>query len=177
MKGVPYVKRKLSFYLLSLLIPLLLLTGCSVSEEDVQQRAKESFETKMEQEETKPATFEDENIQMYVPSFAKVERLDEYNLLLERDEQIFLLFVHDKYLVSNEEDLLKQLMIDEEPFILEMKTDNEELGYLVVVQSEDEEYIIIVGYDKYKITTMGSLDDVNDLVDVMLEIVRSAITK
>lgn len=159
-------------------ISFFLLTSCSVSEEEVQKQAEQFFQQKMEEEETKEITYEDEKVQLYVPSFTEIERLDDYNILFEREEHVFLLFVHDEMAAETETELLQQLMIEEEPFILEMGTDDGKLGYFIVVETEeDEEYVAIVGYDKFKLTTITNLSDLTDVAELMFDMVKSAATK
>ncbi|MBU9721081.1 MULTISPECIES: hypothetical protein [Bacillaceae] len=150
----------------------LTFTACAVSEERVLELAQESFAEKMAQE-PKPQTYITDELAMYVPSYTKVNEIDDYNLILERDGHIFLLFLNDFVEYGDREDVLEELMIEEEPFILEMKKNGDEVGYFVVTEQPDGEFTIVVGYDGVKITTITDLSNINNIAEMMFDIVHS----
>ncbi|ADU31530.1 hypothetical protein [Evansella cellulosilytica] len=159
----------------SLLVIMLVLivSGCSISKEDAQQFASNSFASKLEQE-AKSATHELDDISLYIPSYTTVEEIDEFNVLLERSNHILLLFLNDIVENKTKEGILETLLIEDDPFIFESgETTEGNLAYLVVTELEEDMYSVIVGYNGYKITTLSSLSDMNNISEMMFDIVRS----
>lgn len=166
------MKTWLKTFIISTLV--IMLGACSISEEEAQQHAKESFVEKMEQEQ-KSITYETNKMSLYIPSFTEIEEVDEYNLILERNGHVYLLFLNDFTDFQSKEELLELLMVEDEPFIFEMlESNNGEMAYLLVTHFSEDEYKVVVGYGGRKITTITKLTDMNNVADLMFDIVQSA---
>ncbi|WP_307325722.1 hypothetical protein [Evansella vedderi] len=165
------MKLLIKSFMLSIL--LLGLSACNLSQEQVLEHAKESFNEKMNQE-PKTITYETKNMSLYIPSFTEVDVIDEYNLILERNDHVFLLFLNDHTDFESKDDLLELMMLEQDPFIFEIDEVDGEKAYLIVTHFSENEYKVIVGYNGRKITTITTLQDMNNVAETMFDIVQSA---
>ncbi|MFA9559069.1 hypothetical protein ACERII_17300 [Evansella sp. AB-rgal1] len=156
-----------------LFLVVAVLSACNISEEQVQQHASDSFEEKLNQEK-KTTTYKTNDIELYIPSFTEVEVLDEYNLVLERENHLYLLFLNDLPYFESREQLLEEVMVESEPFIFKkLKTEEGHGAYLIVTEFDDEQYRVVVGYNGVKITTICTLAEMNSTAELMYDIVQS----
>ncbi|MDG5787045.1 hypothetical protein QA612_06030 [Evansella sp. AB-P1] len=156
-----------------IIILFTIVSACNVSEEQVREHASKTFSEKIEQEK-KTTTYNTDELSIYIPSFTEVDVVDEYNIILERDNHVFLLFLNDFTSYDSEEELLEEMMVYEEPFIIEMGETEGKLAYLIVTDFGDfDEYRIVVGYGGRKITTISTLGELNNVAQIMYDIVQS----
>ncbi|SDZ29096.1 hypothetical protein SAMN05421736_10950 [Evansella caseinilytica] len=157
----------------SLVVFVLLLSACAVSEESALEHAKSLFADKIVQEK-KTTSYENSDISFYVPSFTEVSVVDDYNIVMEQGDHILLLFLNDKQKYENEEELLNELLIESDPLIIEIGEHGGEQGYFVAAPYEEEEqYKLVVGYNGAKVTTVTTLSEMNDIAEMMFDIVQS----
>ncbi|WP_218244081.1 hypothetical protein, partial [Pseudomonas sp. 2995-3] len=70
--------------------------------------------------------------------------------------------------------ILNELMIEDEPFIVEIdKTEEDKVGYFLVNDFSNNMYNVVVGYDGVKISTITALDEMNNIAEMMFDIVQS----
>ncbi|WP_096189775.1 hypothetical protein [Evansella halocellulosilytica] len=156
-----------------LLAATILLAACNVSEASVAEDNEEMFQEKMVQEKMEP-NVEEGDLSIYIPATLDREVVDEFNIEFTRNDQVFLLFLNDQTDYDSEEALLDELMINEEdPITLELDEEDGKFGYLVVAEFDEESYRVVVGYEGAKLTTISSLENVNDDAEMMFDIVKS----
>lgn len=162
---------KLSTVLLSVLMTLVLV-GCTVTDEQLAKTAieqtKQSFESTPKDVNEKTELFS-----YYLPEDFSVKEINEYNVLLEKGNQSYILFVNkkeEKNSTFSYETLTKEY---KKPFISESFTNNNRFGYLFVNKLEKNKYEVTVGIGGTKLTTEASANEVSDSAKNMMDIVAS----
>ncbi len=154
---------------LTLLLLVGLLSGCA-SVEDVSKETVTSVETVFN---AKPEKTNSENgeISFYLPSSMKIEKKDENNIILQKGNQTFILFVN-----PNEEQTSDVMYkaIDEKEFAVDQSyTDKERFGYVKAFEIEDKQYLVSVGIGGIKMTTEVKLGEMSESASEMMKIVSS----
>ncbi|MBU9713729.1 hypothetical protein [Evansella tamaricis] len=152
---------------------LFVMGACAVSEEQVLELAQDSFEKKMSQERKEHTYTTEDEVSFYIPSYMEVTEIDEYNILLHHDENLFLLFVNDFIEYDSKEVLMEELLLEEDPFIIMLDQLEGKSSYLVVTTHSQDEFQVVVGYDGVKLTTITSLKEMIDTAEMMFDIAQS----
>ncbi|WP_078545028.1 hypothetical protein [Litchfieldia alkalitelluris] len=163
------VKKGIITYLLF----LVLLSGCSSSVEDVVKDTQTVTEQTFQADPIKPNQTED-IFAFYLPEEMTVESAEDNNVILQKKEQLYILFVNPNEDQSS--DVLYQSTIEatEQDIILnETYTDDSRFGYIKVEEVEDNSYQLSVGIGGVKLTTVTDLKNVKGDAEQMMQIVSS----
>ncbi|WP_096436197.1 hypothetical protein [Alteribacter populi] len=155
-----------------LAVGLTFVAACAVSEEQMIEHAEESFEEKMKADPKEP-TYENDSIKIYKPGHLQVEEEDSYNIVLNDNDQMYLLFVGDNETYETKEELLEAQRMTEDPRYVDMVTDDDVNGYLIIEEMDDDSYKVIAGFNSVKGSTISSLSDVVNDAELLFEMVQS----
>ncbi|WP_338788912.1 hypothetical protein [Metabacillus sp. FJAT-53654] len=156
---------------LSLLLTFLLL-GCTVSDEELTKttidNTKQAFKDSPQDtnEHTKLFSY-------YLPEEFSVKETKKYNVLLEKGNMSYLLFVNENEEANSKVSYDTLVEKYEKPFISETFQDKERFGYLFVNNLEKNTYEVTVGIGGTKLTTEAKANDVSDAAKNMMDIVKS----
>lgn len=158
-------------YVLSAIV-LFILTGCMQSSEEIKNnsivKTEEAFSKK--QQNTNEKT---EEFSYYLPENFQVKETKKFNVLLEKGNQNFILFVNQNEERNSKvsyETLMEQY---KDPFISETFEKDNQFGYLFVVEIDKRLYEVTVGIGGTKLTTESKANDLEEDSQVMMEIVKS----
>ncbi|WP_175639928.1 hypothetical protein [Metabacillus schmidteae] len=153
-------------------IVLFILTGCMPSSEEIKKDTLENTEQaflskKQEINETS------KQFSYYLPEDFQVKETKNFNVLLEKGNQSFILFVN-----QNEEENSRvsyDTLVEQykDPFISETFERDHQFGYLFVVKVDKNLYEVTVGIGGIKLTTESEAHNLHDDAQVMMEIVKS----
>ncbi|HZH58976.1 MAG TPA: hypothetical protein VEY70_05290 [Metabacillus sp.] len=153
-------------------ILLFILTGCMQSSEEIKinsiVKTEEAFSKK--QQNTNETT---EKFSYYLPENFQVKETKKFNVLLEKGNQNFILFVNENEEKNSKvsyETLMEQY---KDPFISETFEKDNQFGYLFVVEVDKRLYEVTVGIGGTKLTTESKANDLEDDSQDMMEIVKS----
>lgn len=163
--------RKESIYFI-LIILILILTGCNQSKDEIREttieQTRQAFGNKPKEPNEKTEKFS-----YYLPEDFHINETNKYNVLLEKGNKSYILFVNqneqDSSKVSYE--TLKEQYQD--PFISETFEEEERFGYVYVVEIEKNRYEVTVGVGGTKLTTEAKGNDVVEDTQAMMNIVNS----
>lgn len=163
---------KLGSILFTIFLVFLALTGCSVSKEQAIQLAKDSFEAGILSEAKEPNE-ESGLFRYYLPSSLSIEEVKENNLILSKGEQLFLIFSNPAENQSSRVNFEQDKLIEEDAILIEMKEVEGTFSYIVVSPFKDGDYKVIVGNGGEKGTTITSIANFKESVEILLEIIQS----
>jgi hypothetical protein len=160
------------FILIINLFVALFLTGCTISDEEITKTTIELTEQEFESKTKKPNK-ESALFSYYLPEEFSVKETNKFNVLLEKGNQDYILFVNE-----NEEKNSKvsyETLAEEfnKPFISETFSDNDRFGYLFVNKLEKNRYEVTVGIGGTKLTTVAKSTNVSDSAKNMMDIAAS----
>ncbi len=151
-------------------ISLIILTGCSRSEEETLVSVKDSAEEVFEQEPFKSnQTFD--NFSLYIPKGYKVEEESKSNLILKKDGQTYILFYNALEDTTSELNF-KAAEANGNFQLLQSFQSDERFGFVKVVKLE-EEYELQIGIGGMKITTQTTLKKMEKDTREMMQIGNS----
>ena len=170
-----WIHKKLHILLFSFF--LLFLAGCSLSEQEAIEASLQTFDNAVE-EETKEANEETENIDYYLPNGFTVDSEVNNNIVIEHQEQTYILFVNPFESDSSEVVYETTLAFYEEPIVNITLEKNGSFIFLIVDKGpSDDTYEVIVGIGGKKMTTITEVDNMNQSVQDMLDIIKSVTIK
>ncbi len=153
-------------------IVLLTVTGCMQSSEEIKtdtiENTEEAFLNKEEKSNETSKQFS-----YYLPDDFQVKETKNFNVLLEKGNQSFILFVNQKEEETSKvsyETLVEQY---KDPFISETFKSDYQFGYLFVVKVDQNLYEVTVGIGGTKLTTETEAHNLHDDAQVMMKIVKS----
>ncbi|MGD7044275.1 hypothetical protein [Jeotgalibacillus proteolyticus] len=149
------------------------LGACSPSIEEEKEKTvdevKEIFE-----DQPKKTNEEIDELSFRLPFNTSIEEEDHHNLVLEKGNETFVLFHHLNREAGNESVYQMTTASEESWLVNETFTEGGRFGYVLVRQTEEENYELVTGADHVKLTTISSLSDLSDNAKWMMETVRSA---
>jgi hypothetical protein len=166
------LKLKLVILNVSILLAIVLTTGCSVTKEQAIASAKEAFEMAVSVEPREPNE-ETDLFSYYLPTALSIEEVAENNLILSKGNQLFLIFsnpAEDKLSKVNFE---QDSLIENQAMLIETKEQETAFSYMIVSHFKDDDYKVIVGMGGEKGTTITDLANLKDSVNTLLEIIHS----
>lgn len=165
-------KRWISFSFAGL-ITVLMMTGCSVSEEHIKDEARSLIESKL-MEEPKEPNEEKNGLSFFGDVDIAVEEVNEYNYVISTEDTTYLLFKNDDMDYSDPDEIRDDLMLDHEVLTLETFTNDLSLdAYIVITEFDDGTYRLIVAVDGKKMTTVLPLDKLESNAEFMFDFVYS----
>ncbi|MCT8137325.1 hypothetical protein H1D32_05940 [Anaerobacillus sp. CMMVII] len=167
------MKLKLVLLNLSILLAVILITGCGgITKEQAIESAKEAFETGVVAEPQAPNEQTD-MFSYYLPSTLSLEEVSENNLILSKGNQLYLVFSNPAETKTSQVNYEQDKVLEENTLLLETLEVDGAFSYIIVSPFEEDEYKVIVGIGGEKGTTITDLENLKDSVDTMLEIIKS----
>ncbi|WP_010678460.1 hypothetical protein [Bacillus timonensis] len=155
--------------IVTLLVLVGLLSGCA-SIEDESKETVSSVETAFNAQPEKTNS-ENDGISFYLPSTMKIEEKVENNVILQKGDQTFILFVNPNEKRTSE--VLYEAVDAKEFEVDKTYTDKERFGYVKVFEIEDNQYLVTVGIGGIKMTTETKVSDISESAGEMMKIVSS----
>ncbi|OLO40207.1 hypothetical protein BTR23_06840 [Alkalihalophilus pseudofirmus] len=149
------------------------MTGCQISEEDAIEAAKNVFFESFSTSEVVEANFAGEQVDLYLPRGMEVTEEIDFNVQLERNEQIFLLFFIPFEPWDSEVHLVRDQEFESNATVLEVVEEGDKRGYLVITPAEDGQYKVIVGIGGAKITTISTVANLAESTEMMAGILHT----
>lgn len=162
--------RKHSFIML--VIILVLLSGCTQSEESLRSESIDHTKQAFDNEELEVNEKADQ-FSFYLPNDFKIKEKNDFNVLLEDGNKSYILFVNlnePKNSKVSYETLTEQY---QEPFLSKTFEQNDRFGYLFIVKIEENKYEVTVGVGGTKVTTEAKGNDVAEDAEAMMMIANS----
>lgn len=156
-----------------LFITVAILVGCSVSEQEALQTIEQSVVSSFESNPKEPSNKTDE-FSYYLPSGFHVESETDYNVVLKKGDQTFILFVNpfeskgSKEIYSSIKKQASKNIIFEKTF-----EDKERFGFIQIRSIDKNLYELIIGVGGAKVTTKAGKRDLVSSMNEMMEIVNS----
>lgn len=149
-----------------------LLMGCSMSIEELSKTTINEAEQAFNEEPIEPNE-ETELFSFYLPNKFQIEESHESNLILEKNNQSYILFVNQNEMSDSKVSFEALSAQYNEPFILESFEQDNKFGYLFVDELNDKEYEVTVGIGGTKLSTTAKPNNISDDVKEMMNIVSS----
>lgn len=149
-----------------------LLSGCLFSSEqkivdEAERTVKDAFLA-----DKKNPTAETESFSIFLPEDFHIEEETENNLVLQRDDQLFLLFFNP--LEKDNSELLYENIDRDDKLVNAIFKSEDQFGYVVAIPFEDKgEYEVIVGLGGKRIITVSGKGQIAEDAGLMMEMVRS----
>ncbi|MET3505934.1 hypothetical protein [Halalkalibacter oceani] len=148
------------------------LSGCSVTEQEAIELSYEAFLTEFEEEPSVPNT-ETKNIAFYMPRGFDIVEETEYNLLLQRGEQLFVLFHQPEELQTSTIHLERDREFEQEAVAFHVVETDEHTAYFWVNEEDDEQLHVVTALGGAKLSTLTTYDDLVKDVELMMDILLS----
>ncbi len=157
---------------LMFLLFLFLLAGCEVSKEEAVMIAKQVFIDNFEQE-ISPGVVETDQLKLNIPAGVDIIEESDYNLLLQKDGQLYLLFYNPLEDFKSRVNLTRDKEYESEALLFEIIEKQEKLGYIVISPDENDVLKLIVGLGGAKITTLTEFSALEESVQIASDILHS----
>lgn len=157
---------------LSIILVFLFIIGCNVTQEEAIEATKEAFEVGVNSEAMEPNE-ETERFRYYLPSSVEVEQTADTNLILSKNEQVFIVFSNPAETAFSTVNFDEDKAVEENAILVNELTVDSSFNYLIISPFEEDTYKVIVGVGGDKATTITSIDNLVSSVESMLEIVKS----
>ncbi|WP_332697574.1 hypothetical protein [Halalkalibacter lacteus] len=151
---------------------LLLVVGCSVTEEEALELGYQAFKTGVEKEK-KDTNTDLTTLELYLPRGFEVIEEQEYNLRIQNQEQLFLLFHQPLELPTSNIHLQRDMEFADRAILYELIETDEQLAYLIVSKEEDSQLFVITTIGGAKLSTLTTYKELEDNIEAMTEIVHS----
>jgi hypothetical protein len=151
---------------------LLLIIGCSVTEEEALELGYQAFIAGVEKEQKEPNS-ELSMLDLYLPRGFEVIEEREYNVQIQNREQLFLLFHQPAEKPTSNIHLQRDMEYADEALIYELIETDEQLAYFIVSEEVDGQLFVITTVGGAKLSTLTTYQDLADNVEAMTEIVHS----
>ncbi|WP_096152912.1 MULTISPECIES: hypothetical protein [Bacillus] len=166
-----FIHKILYLSLFSLII--ISLAGCSITEQEAVDASIQIVESSLA-EETKEANTETENISYYLPSAFTIESEVNNNIVIENNDQTYILFVNPLESVSSVVVYETTLGFYEDPIVNKQLNNEEHFIFFIVDNGPSEQtYEVIVGIGGMKMTTITSAANMKQSVQDMIDIINS----
>lgn len=152
---------------------ILFISACQITEEEAIERSQQAFSERFASTETVEVNYEGDQIDFYLPQGMEITEEIDFNIQLEKDNQIFLLFFIPVEPWDSEVHLIRDQEFEIDAVAFEVLESDDKLGYLSISPSEEGYYKIIVGLGGAKITTISEVENVVDSTEIMTEILHS----
>jgi hypothetical protein len=158
--------------MLTILVVFAFIIGCNMTEEEAIDAAKETFTVGVKSESQQPNQ-ETESFSYFLPPILNVEEKNGNNLILSRDNQIYLIFSNPAEDDLSEVNFEENKVFEEKTILIETLKNEETFNYLIISPFGDNEYKIIVGRGGEKGTTITDIQNINDSIETIIEIITS----
>jgi len=159
----------------SIFILLLILLGCSKSEEDILLEAHKKVETVFLKEEKVLEKEHKSSFSYYIPNHLEVVDQDEYNIILEGNNNVYVIFINNFETPTSK--MMFNLAKVDESLLYESLEKEGMFGYIRVRNSDEEAalYEVQIGIGGVKVTTNVNLKDIPNEAEQLMKIAKSII--
>ncbi|OIJ18212.1 hypothetical protein BKP45_11545 [Anaerobacillus alkalidiazotrophicus] len=157
---------------ISIVLIFLFLTGCTVTKEQAVETAKNSFESGVISEPREPNN-ETELFNYYLPPGLNIEEEAGNNLILNRGEQIFIIFSNPAEDFTSQVNFEQDKIVEDKAILIETIEVEGTFNYIIVAPFDNDKYKVILGSGGEKGTTITELSNIKDSVETLVEIIRS----
>ncbi|MDL4839387.1 hypothetical protein [Aquibacillus rhizosphaerae] len=157
---------------ITLTILIILISGCSQSEEEALKEARTIAESTFNSNSVE-VNQDLEHFSLYLPNNFEIIEETQSNLILEKSDQTYILFYNA--LEETTSELNYQAAESAGHFtLLESFENSDRFGYIGVVSSEEEDtYELQIGVGGVKITTYTSVNDMEEDAEAMMQMANS----
>lgn len=156
---------------------MVMLVGCTITEEETIDKGLETYVSELSQQENETNTEEGQAAFYLPPQFEVSETIDEYNIVLEHEEQVYVFF-HEPNEPQTSTVLLERDKLEEQEFLLfEEVTTDEYVSFLMIQEEEEDQLLVAVALGGAKVSTLSTYEMLVDDIEAMTEIVQSYETK
>ncbi|WP_216831799.1 hypothetical protein [Alkalihalobacterium elongatum] len=161
------------FSIVTLVSFLIFMSACQITDDEAIEAAHQAFTEGFTSEATSEPNFEGEQVDFYLPPGMEVTEEIEFNVQIEKDEQIFLLFFIPVEPFDSEVHLVRDQEFEIDAVVFEVIEEEDKLGYLAITPSEEGYYKVIVGMGGAKVTTISTVQELEESTEIMTEILHS----
>ncbi|MFC0562015.1 hypothetical protein [Halalkalibacter alkalisediminis] len=152
---------------------MLVLVGCSVTEEEALELGRQAYIVSIE-EETEQSNVEMDEVQIFLPRGFEVIEEQEYNILLQQDDQLFVLFHQPSEPPTSTIRLKEDMESAGTAIIYEVRETDELVSYLIVEEGEEEGLLLVkTAVGGAKISTLSTYKRLENDISAMTQIVHS----
>ncbi|WP_227936557.1 hypothetical protein [Alkalihalobacillus deserti] len=154
---------------------IFVLIGCSVSEEEVLELGRQAYIDSIDEEPEQPnVKVENDKVEFHLPRGFEVLEEQEYNVVLQKDDQLFVLFHQPSEPLTSKIRLKEDMESAEKAIIYEVLETDEKVSYLIVEKGQEEGLLLVkTAVGGAKISTLSTYKRLEDDIDAMTEIVLS----
>lgn len=159
------------------LIALLAIFTLSACGQSTQEKATKSIEKAEKAFHAEPAERNEEvnGIEFYKPTRYTIdESSDEQNIVLKKDDDLFILFINPKE--SNDSKLFYELLLEQKRKVIAEKvlSTEEMFGFISIMETAEEDVVeLIASVGGAKISTQTTTNKMKTYLPEMMDIVRS----
>lgn len=150
-----------------------ILSACSASIAEEQVVATEAASTVFSEEQTVEVNQESEGIEFYLPSDAAVKKTTENNIVFEKKGKVFILFINSHEGPNSQVVYQSTRSQGADYFVDETFQKDGKFGFILLQENEEESYEVTIGVGGVKATTITSVKELTEDVELMMEIVKS----
>lgn len=153
---------------------IILIVGCSKSEEKVLEEADETAKRIFTQEEFVEVNYTDDSLSFYLPQYLHIVDQDENNIILEGKDNKYVIFI------NNLEDSTSQLHFEslrnEDALLIKSYEREDIFGYIQILEmTEDDQYELQIGIGGVKITTYTTLKEIVKETEELMKTAKSIV--
>ncbi|TFD98186.1 hypothetical protein [Jeotgalibacillus sp. R-1-5s-1] len=162
------------FSLLILLLALsAVLAACNTTIEEQRDKTLEEVEAVFNADPER-ANEEGQDLEFHIPYFSEVAEEADHNIVIEKSNETYVLFHHLNEEAGQDAIYTMTEASSEEWLVNETFEANDQFGYVLLRQIDEEEYELVTGVNHVKVTTVTDLQNIADNAEWMMETARSA---
>ncbi|NJP36956.1 hypothetical protein [Alkalicoccus luteus] len=146
----------------------ILLGACSLSDDQLSEKAEKLLQEKVKQEPEEPTVHQD-GLSVFLPDQAEMEKSGSAEFHINVEEQIFIL-----NLDGSEADQEDTLIPEREPLLAEVSREGVEEAFFHIAPFDGDAYEVMVGSGSAEISGVMRLQDISEQAGMMFDIVQSA---
>ncbi|WP_163971686.1 hypothetical protein [Oceanobacillus halotolerans] len=161
------------FWILGLCIFIIVLTAINLKpEEDILNEAKDIAEQTFSEPSNIETNHKIDAFSFYLPSYLKVVEEDEHNVILQNEEQTYIVFFNR--LESPLSEVNYQAAKTEESVVYHSFEDDSKFGYIRILPNSND-YELQIGVGGVKITTYTTKENIRREVKELMKMARSIV--
>ena len=151
-----------------------ILMNQNVKQEEAISNADSSFISSFDTEPAK-GNYESDQVTFSLPKGVEVTEETEYNIMLKRRDQVFLLFFNPLEPKTSEVHYLLDKEFEEASVLFNSKKTDDRFGYILILpeEGEDELLKVTVGLGGAKVSTITTANELEYSTNVMTEILHT----
>lgn len=156
-----------------IIILAVILMNQNVKQDEAILNADTSFISSFDIEPAK-GNYESDQVTFSLPKGVEVTEETEYNIMLKRRDQVFLLFFNPLEPKTSEVHYLLDKEFEDASVLFNSKKTDDRFGYILILPEEEEELLkVTVGLGGAKVSTITNVNELEYSTNVMTEILHS----